>query len=335
MTIQYIADAAGVSRGTVDRALNHRGRTNIEVEKRILQIACETGYEPKHRGKRKKLCIGIVTHLCNEPFMVPVNKGILDAKAELEDKGMGVIIEENSSADIMAQLESLDRLEKRGIDALAIMPVDSEEVRSRLIHLTKESSIPIITFNSDITGIKRQCFIGLNNWKSGQVAAGLMGMLMGGSGKVLVITGSFSNDASNQRLDGFIDETKKSFPCLEVVGVHSSFDCSDEVEKIIVRALNNFQNLGGIFVVSSGQEGIARAFDKVKPSKHPFVITYDRTPVNEQNLLKGNVDFLIDQEGYFQGYKAVHMLHDILIKGIQPTGEYIYTSINIKTKYNL
>ena len=289
MTIQYIADAAGVSRGTVDRALNHRGRTNIEVEKRILQIACETGYEPKHRGKRKKLCIGIVTHLCNEPFMVPVNKGILDAKAELEDKGMGVIIEENSSADIMAQLESLDRLEKRGIDALAIMPVDSEEVRSRLIHLTKESSIPI----------------------------------------------SFSNDASNQRLDGFIDETKKSFPCLEVVGVHSSFDCSDEVEKIIVRALNNFQNLGGIFVVSSGQEGIARAFDKVKPSKHPFVITYDRTPVNEQNLLKGNVDFLIDQEGYFQGYKAVHMLHDILIKGIQPTGEYIYTSINIKTKYNL
>ena len=102
-----------------------------------------------------------------------------------------------------------------------------------------------------------------------------------------------------------------------------------------MRALNNFQNLGGIFVVSSGQEGIARAFDKVKPSKHPFVITYDRTPVNEQNLLKGNVDFLIDQEGYFQGYKAVHMLHDILIKGIQPTGEYIYTSINIKTKYNL
>ena len=31
VTIQQIAERAGVSRGTVDRALNHRGRINPEV----------------------------------------------------------------------------------------------------------------------------------------------------------------------------------------------------------------------------------------------------------------------------------------------------------------
>ena len=38
-TIKEIAEKAGVSRGTVDRALNHRGRVNAEVAERIFEIA--------------------------------------------------------------------------------------------------------------------------------------------------------------------------------------------------------------------------------------------------------------------------------------------------------
>ena len=41
VTVKQIAELAGVSRGTVDRALNGRGNVRPEVEKRILQIADE------------------------------------------------------------------------------------------------------------------------------------------------------------------------------------------------------------------------------------------------------------------------------------------------------
>ena len=41
VTIQKIADLAGVSRGTVDRALNGRGRVNADVASRILSMAIE------------------------------------------------------------------------------------------------------------------------------------------------------------------------------------------------------------------------------------------------------------------------------------------------------
>ena len=48
-TIQQIAELAGVSRGTVDRALNNRGRINPEVA------------EKKNRNKRKlRRRIGLV-----------------------------------------------------------------------------------------------------------------------------------------------------------------------------------------------------------------------------------------------------------------------------------
>lgn len=46
VTIRQIAEAAGVSRGTVDRALNNRGRIRPEVAERIQKIA-EEGISPE------------------------------------------------------------------------------------------------------------------------------------------------------------------------------------------------------------------------------------------------------------------------------------------------
>ena len=119
-TIQQIAELAGVSRGTVDRALNNRGRINPEVAKQIWQIADEIGYVPKHQRKKeqeqKKIeetyRIGVVTQLSNSPFMIQVNKGIYDAAERLLETGVQVIVKENPSVDEEAQLKSILELEE-------------------------------------------------------------------------------------------------------------------------------------------------------------------------------------------------------------------------------
>ena len=51
VTAQQIADLAGVSRGTVDRALHNRGRVNPEVKEKIQKIALELGYKPNLIGQ--------------------------------------------------------------------------------------------------------------------------------------------------------------------------------------------------------------------------------------------------------------------------------------------
>lgn len=342
-TIQQIAEIVGVSRGTVDRALNNRGRINPEVAKRIEQVAGELGYVPKHkkkeedgavpRGFGKK--IGVVTQLSRSSFMIKVNEGIRDAAGKLADRGIQVVVKENASVDEEEQLRSIAELEAEGIDGLAVMPVDCDPIRLKLNELADEKHIPLVTFNTDIVGTRRCCFVGLDNRKSGRTAAGLMGMMMRGKGKVLVVTGYFSNSAGSRRVDGFVEELKDSFPEMELVGVLSSFDHTDEVERIIVNSMSVFPDLEGIFVASGGQAGVKKAFDKLNLKKRPYVIIYDLTPKNEKALMEGTVDFLIDQEGYDQGYRALSILADILERGRQPEKEYMYTEINIKTKYNL
>lgn len=339
VTIQQIAEAAGVSRGTVDRALNNRGRINPEVADRIKQIAEEMGYVSKNRKRsatqKGQIRIGVVTQLARSSFMLEVNRGIRQAAKELEEKGIELLVREGLSVDEEEQLGAIDALVKEGIHGLAVMPVDCESIRMKLNWLIEEKKIPVVTFNSDIVGTKRSCYVGMDNRKSGRTAAGLLGMLTGGTGKILVITGFFSNHVNNERVDGFVEELKNSFPDLELAGVQGSFDDRDEVERIVVNTLLNVPGINGIFAASGGQEGIARAYEKLKLERRPFTVIYDLTPNNRNALVDDVADFLIDQEAYVQGYQPPLILADLLQKGKKVEEEFQYTDINIKTKYNV
>ena len=68
ITMKDIAQRTGVSIGTVDRALNNRGRINPEVASRIRKVAQEMGYKTNSVAKslairNKKLKIAVVLHI--------------------------------------------------------------------------------------------------------------------------------------------------------------------------------------------------------------------------------------------------------------------------------
>lgn len=337
--IQDIAEQAGVSRGTVDRALHKRGRIRPEVADRIWAIARELGYEPRESSEkgRKHLKIGVVTQLAGSSFMIRINQGIEDAARLLGQQGVTLLCRNLETIDEEQQLEVIDQLVDEGIDGLALMPIQCESIRARLSRLSKEQGIPVVTFNSDIVGAGRSCFVGLDNKQSGRAAAGLMGMLTGGRGKILAVTGYFTNSVNSLRIEGFIQELKASWPETELLGVQSSFDDAREVEKIVTETMERTPDLAGIFVASAGQEGVRNAFEKLEitATRRPHVIVYDLTRENEEALMEGTVDFLIDQEAYVQGNYPPKLLYDILVRGKEPDQEYLFTDINIKTKYNL
>ena len=80
VTLQQIAEAAGVSRGTVDRALNNRGRIRPEVEEKIKKIAREMGYQPSRAGRalamaKRKIRIGVILQYMTDSFYAAGFKG--------------------------------------------------------------------------------------------------------------------------------------------------------------------------------------------------------------------------------------------------------------------
>ena len=334
-TIQEIANRVGVSRGTVDRALNNRGRVAPDVAARIEKVAEELGYVPKRILRQAKgLKIGVITQLSKSSFMYKIRKGIEDMKKDLELKNVTVMIEECEGVDTNQQLAAIEKLEKEGIAGLAIMPVDSAVIHNKLNQLVSEG-VKVVTFNSDSVGTDRSCYVGLDNVASGRTAAGLMGFLIKGGGKVLAITGYFENNVNTMRLSGFVDILRKEYPQINLVSVGSGFDDAKEVEKIVTNAFEGYKDLDGIVIFSGGQEGVIRALDKCKVETKPYILAYDLTENNKKALKSGVIDFVIDQDGYTQGNQSLKLLSDMLLEQKMPKREYYHTEIIIKTKYNI
>ncbi|MDE7034800.1 MAG: LacI family DNA-binding transcriptional regulator, partial [Eubacteriales bacterium] len=93
VTSQQIAELAGVSRGTVDRALHNRGRVNPEVAARIHKIAAELGYKPNIIGQalvrtQRGFKLGAILQSAETPPMQIVAEGVRQAAAELHSSGV-------------------------------------------------------------------------------------------------------------------------------------------------------------------------------------------------------------------------------------------------------
>ena len=94
-TMKEIADLAGVSRGTVDRALNKRGDIKPETREQILRIAQELGYTRNKAGtalaaKRKSVRFGVIIPETDNDFFAGVSEGFHSIEKEYADYGLPV-----------------------------------------------------------------------------------------------------------------------------------------------------------------------------------------------------------------------------------------------------
>ncbi len=339
VTLQQIAERAGVSRGTVDRALNNRGRINAEVADNIRRIAKEMGYQPNRAGRalamsRHSITIGVVVQAADTPFMEKVIEGIMEAKEEVERLGASVLVEKIHGVDAGKVVATMQKLKEAGCNGIAMVPVEDDELREKVNGLIEEN-IPVVTFNSDIEHTGRICFIGQNALQSGRVAAGLMAEIVPVDSKVLIISGYPSNQSHKNRVKGFAGEMAACREDVELLDVQYAFDDDNIAEKITKEMLKEHQTLWGIYLAASGVGGVCQALEEKNLGGKVKVISNDLTARNEECLRKGTIQFLLGQNAYVQGYEPIMTLFNKLFDGKDPEQEHAYTEIVIKNRYNL
>lgn len=339
VTSQQIAEAAGVSRGTVYRALNHTGRINPEVAEKIRRIAKEMGYQPNRAGRalamsKRAAVIGVIIQAAETPFMEKVMEGVLDAKGEVQLLGADVMIKKIADLNAEKAVKAMLELKAEGCNGIALVPVDDELLKETINQFFDEK-IPVITFNSDMEESERLCFVGQNAYQSGKAAAGLMAEIAPRDGKVLVISGYPSNHSHKSRTNGFIEELQFLREDVKILDVQYDFDDNSMAERITQGMLDEYRNLAGIYLSASGVQGVCRVLEEKGLSGKVKVISNDLTDQNVQYLKEGRIQFLLGQDGYMQGYEPIHMLFHKLFEGKEPERELNYTEIVIKTKYNI
>ena len=130
VTMKKIAELCGVSRGTVDRALNGRGRVNAETAENIRKMAKQLGYEPNPAGKalaarKRRPVIGIILSSEGNAFFDRVIDGIKDAAEEYKIYGLQVEIHTMKGylpEDQLARIESI----QADVNALILNPINDK-----------------------------------------------------------------------------------------------------------------------------------------------------------------------------------------------------------------
>ncbi len=310
ITMKLIADKAGTSISTVERALKNRLGISQTTKENVLRVARELGYLPGSSTHALrplgKIRLGLVYPTEPDAFYRQITAGINAAQKDLQ--ALGVEVEHIRYASQCQELEAeaLEHINPAEFNALAINSAGPGIGRyiSRFI----EQGLPVITFNTDVSNSMRRFFVGCDSLQAGHIAAMLAGGGIFGEGNVLAIGNRPLTQPYADRLTGFKDMLGRKFPHLKV---HSWMECCakpEETDKRLAAQLNALPLLRGIFC--TGYYCTARMINVLKSlnRKDMLLIGFDTSNELLDALEDGWCDVLLYQNPYRQGYVAVEAL---------------------------
>ena len=338
-TMKQIAELAGVSIGTVDRALNDRGRINPDVKQRILDIAKALNYTPNLVAKslsvrKRNLKIGFVLHAQHNYFHDTIIAGVQRAANELADHGVEILIQEaenNSAAD---QLRRIHALLEENVSGIAICPVDDNAVREKLkeIHM---AGIPIVLVGGFSSNPDCLCHVGQDSHQKGRIIANLLSLMLPQS-RLLVFSAPLHIFGPKGVLRGLRESISAEYKDIVLEDVIELSDDEFSNYEISKAALSAHPDTNAVLFASVSVTGSLRALQELEANGRSLrAITTFCSPEIQQALANGLIDASVWCDQEFTGYQAIRVLFDYLVGDQKPQQENVFAEQHISLKQSI
>lgn len=144
--------------------------------------------------------IGVIYWSLNNNFMVFLKNNI---EAECAALGYETIPLDSRSSTV-TELSNVEDLISRNVDAVIMVPMDSEASSNAMV-LLNNAGIPVITVDRSTTSGEVITSIATDNYAGGKTAGEFTVKQLEGKGKVVILRGTLGTDLENQRFTGFKD----------------------------------------------------------------------------------------------------------------------------------
>jgi LacI family transcriptional regulator len=145
ITIRDIARIAGVSPGTVSRAINNSPLVNPETRQKVMQVVRALNYVPNRMAQRlatgKTLSLAVIVPFFTSPSVIERLKGVVSTLARSRyDLIIHNIEDPEQRADCFRTIPRQDRVD--GVLVISISPTDEE------VPLLAEASVPVVLIDA-------------------------------------------------------------------------------------------------------------------------------------------------------------------------------------------
>lgn len=207
MSIQKIAEIAGVSAATVSRVFRGEGYVKEETRRLILSVAEENGYKPRRYSRRHAVLsddvlIGIVVADVSNPFFITIVRHIIEFFEQHDIECVLCDMNENPNREI----RYLNMLRQRNVSGIIISPAsESAEYNAAFLKELYDNGLPIILLDRDIKGI------GLSGVFQNNLDGAYMSvdtLIREGHTRIALIAGPLTSKPGLDRMVGYMDALK-------------------------------------------------------------------------------------------------------------------------------
>lgn len=281
LTINDIANKAGVSRSTVSRVLNNNGYVNEETRKRVEQVIKECEYLPsataRSLSKKDTNTIGVIIPEADNEFFGEILKGISQV---VDQKDMTLIFCDTDN-NTEKQEKALNMLRGQRVKGLILTPVNDysdNESAERLRKQLDSLNVPIVILDRQLE-YSQWDGVFFENFRGSY--AGTEVLIKEGYKRIGIITGDLNLKIGRDRYRGYIQAMEDyDIPILEHYILEGNFgeekayelmkgciESKDIPEAIIT--CNNRTTLGFIralreYNIKLGKDIAAIGIDRIK-----------------------------------------------------------------------
>ena len=233
-------------------------------------------------------------------------------------------------SDADAQINEIESLMGK-MDGLAISSVSTDAL-APVIDRVLAAGIPVVAYNTDNPASKRLAFAGQDLVQSGVAAGKLMAEVLGGKGKVMIITLDAAAQWSLDREKG-AREGLAAAPGIEIVNTLNTGSDPQKMYSAIENAMLADPSVTGLLSLECCTTPAAGTWvQRAGQSGKVKVVGFDLLDATVDLVQSGEIQATIDQAPEKQGFAAV----DMLVKFLAGTPiDNLDTGVGIYTKDNI
>ena len=296
----------------------------------LLVLLLLTACRPQS-GSGKELKLAFVTNNSSD-FWTIAQRGV--EKADHELPGVSAEFRITSDGTAAEQKRIIDDLLAKGVDGIAISPVDPENQTALINNTTKQALV--FTQDSDAPKSDRACYVGTDNVAAGRQAGQLIKEVAPDGGKIMLFVDKLDARNAQERIQGIKEVLQSSK--VEIIDTRTDDVDSVRAKSNVADTLVRYPDIKALVGLwSYNGPAIRNAVKEANKIGQVKIVCFDEADETLAGVADGSIYSTVVQQPYEFGYQAIKMMSQAL-KGDRtfiPAGKQIFIPTLVVNKANV
>jgi ribose transport system substrate-binding protein len=256
ITSDNLADGLKMCEGKPDAYLLDKILTDEEVQQYFVQA-----------GATKKLTIGVSNPFISSEYRTQMIAELIEVNKEYVDAGITTdLVIESADTDVAGQIQQLQNLIAKGVDAILVNPGDVNGLNATLLEAMSKGIIVIsVDQELNVPGVYN---VGIDQKEWAKTSAKWLADKLGGKGDIVLIEGFPGHPANVARMDG-VAEVLAGYPDIKVLAQDTGKWDEATGQQVMSNFLAAYPNLTGYWTQDGMAIGALQAVMAANPAVWP------------------------------------------------------------------